>query len=108
MAAKPVRPSDTPLLDGSPWCYYLGTRVNSWDKAALELANLPTRPTRRTILAHAALLERELGCPPPVGSPFRRSSAGRPKGSRNRPKVVRLPTEPPQPPSGDDVPPEAA
>mgnify|MGYP007068280351 CR=1 FL=1 len=108
VATKPVTPSDTPLLGCSPWCYYLGMRVNSWEDAASKLADLQTRPTRRTILAHARALERELGCPPPVGSPFRRANAGRPKGSRNRPKVNVLPPEPPQPPSGDDVPPEAA
>lgn len=108
MAAKPVRSSDTPLLDGIPWCYYLGHKVDSWTEAAALLSGLAPMPTRRTILAHAKALERELGCPPPVGSPFRRSSAGRPKGSRNRPKVIELTPEPPQPPSGDDVPPEAA
>lgn len=108
MAAKPVLPPDMPLLDGMPWCYYLGHKVDSWTEAAALLGALAPLPTRRTILAHARALERELGCPPPVGSPFRRSPAGRPKGSRNRPKVNVLPPEPPQPPSGDDVPPEAA
>lgn len=108
MATKPVLPSDTPLLDGAPWCYYLGNRISTWSHAEALLNALVQKPTRRTVLAHARALERELGYPPPVGSPFRRSSAGRPKGSRNRPKAVGLPPEPPQPPSGDDVPPEAA